>query len=201
MSKIGQAALVSHFIFCLPKKSQTTSESNAANWRFNSSTAMVAYVRPLINRAMWKHSFSVNSCPFLAFDSVNSSWALQLSCCRSALLRSLNKQWREYGVPFGLRKSRFLLVTLLVENGRETKTHRTKDQQSNIIGSHTVSDKKYLFSHVRKDDSHLLDPLRQRTNLNFRDKESVPKISYYLTYMLLHGGIHTKRTQRPFFQK
>jgi hypothetical protein len=48
-------------------------------------------------------------------------------------------------VPFGLQKSQFLSVTLLVENGRETKSQRTKDQQSNIIGSHTVSDKKYVF--------------------------------------------------------
>ena len=35
----------------------------------NSLTAMVAYVRPLKNWATWKRSFSVNSCPFLAFDS------------------------------------------------------------------------------------------------------------------------------------
>ena len=111
---------------------------------------MVAHVRPLKNRARWKHSFSVNSCLFLAFDSLKSSWALQLSRCQSALLRSLNEQWCDYGVPFGLQKKLFLFVTLLVENGRETKTHSTKDQQSNIIGSHTVSDTKYLFSQREK---------------------------------------------------
>ena len=35
----------------------------------NSLMAMVAYVRPLKNRATWKRSFLVNSCPLLAFDS------------------------------------------------------------------------------------------------------------------------------------
>jgi len=37
-----------------------------------------------------------------------------------------------------------------VENGCETKTHHTKDQQSNIIGSHTISDTKYLVSQCQK---------------------------------------------------
>jgi Co/Zn/Cd efflux system component len=37
-----------------------------------------------------------------------------------------------------------------VENGRETKTHHTKDQLSNIIGSHTISERKYLFSQREK---------------------------------------------------
>ena len=68
--------------------------------------------------------------------------------CICVFLFGPKKSQPEYRVPFGLRKKRFLLVTLLVENGRETKSHR--NQQSNIIGSHTVSDTKYLFSQREK---------------------------------------------------
>jgi len=68
--------------------------------------------------------------------------------CICVFLFGPKKSQPEFRVPFGLRKNRFLLVTLLVEYGRETKSHR--NQQSNIIGSHTVSDTKYLFSQREK---------------------------------------------------
>ncbi len=50
----------------------------------------------------------------------------------------------------GYEKADYVSNFVLSGNGRETKTHRTKDQQTNIIGSHTVSDTKYFFSQHEK---------------------------------------------------
>jgi hypothetical protein len=57
------------------------------------------------------------------------------------------------GSLLGYKKSQKLVVEchgFISENGRKTKTHQTKSQQSNIIGSHTASDAKYLFSQREK---------------------------------------------------